>query len=262
MPQNTPPLWNLQPNDILFEDDNIIVINKPAGIPSQATLDPHRDHCYAAVGRYLQKKSGQPCYVGLHHRLDALTSGVLLLTKTQAVNASVSEQFQQHRIQKTYCAISQIPKAQPLDQRLSEAWLNDGTALLLDASIGELKDSKTQKFCVGGKKRKSAQTEIVCTDHITLRDGQIFVCKCHPLTGRTHQIRVHLAHLGLSIVGDPLYGMPLLRSLRSISPERLCLHAESLTFDHPVTKERLTIFAPIPGIFDHFIQKAHRIALT
>ena len=248
-------LWNIQPNDVLFEDDVIIVINKPDGIPSQATLDPHRDHCYAAVGRYLEKKAGHPCYVGLHHRLDVMTSGALLLTKSQSVNASISEQFQSHTIQKSYIAIAQAPSGQTIDTNLSGDWLNAATPLLLDAAIGEIKGSKPQKFCVGGKNRKPAQTEIFCLSHASLRDGQVFVCKCLPHTGRTHQIRVHLAHLGISIIGDPLYGLPLLRSLRSISPQRMCLHAESITFDHPVTGKRLTISAPLPKALEVFIRK-------
>lgn len=252
--------WNITQNDILFEDDVLIAINKPEGIPSQATLDPNRDHCYAAVGRYLEKKSGHPCYVGLHHRLDAMTSGVLLLTKAQSVNASVSEQFQSHTIQKTYFAIAQAPSGHPLDKSLSEDWLNANKPLIMDAPIGEIRGSKPQKFCIGGKNRKPAQTEIFCLSHDSLRDGQIFVCKCLPHTGRTHQIRVHLAHLGISIIGDPLYGLPLLRSLRSITPNRLCLHAESLLLNHPVTGKRLTILAPLPKSFETFMRKVGALA--
>ena len=249
-------LCRLSDSNVIYEDDVLIAVNKPAGLPSQGTLDPKRDNCYAAVQRYLAEKNAGEVYVGLHHRLDAMTSGVLLMTKSKAVNASISEQFQRHTIQKTYCAICCVPPGQPLDARLGEDWLGAQKPFVMDAPIGEAPGGKIQKFCVGGKNRKTAQTEITCESCLRLNDVCVLVCECKPLTGRTHQIRVHLRSLGMGIVGDTLYGEPLPRIMRSIDPHRMCLHAESLSFNHPVSGERMTICASRPAEFNQFLKRA------
>ncbi len=244
--------YDLKPADIVYEDDWIIVVNKPAGLPSQATLDPERDHCYASTLRYLQAKSPN-AYAGLHHRLDALTSGALLMTKDVSVNASISEQFQTHSIEKTYCAICIG------SQEVDECYRDIGAEFLINAAIGELQGGKVTRYGVDGKKRKPARTRISCEGIVGLRDGLAGLYLCHPETGRTHQIRVHLASIGMTIVGDPLYGVPLLRSLRCISPERMCLHAEAITFEHPVTHERMTVRAERPKAMNLFWDKALRL---
>jgi RluA family pseudouridine synthase len=243
--------------NVLFEDKYLIVVNKPAGMPSQATLDPNRDHCYAAVRRYLEKNAAgdekNKVYVGLHHRLDALTSGVILMTKDESANASISEQFQTHTIEKTYCAICTCGLDVPPKYR------TPGSAWLIDNPIGELPGGRVQKFGVNGKKRKMAKTQVTCEAAFELRDGVCGVYRCQPLTGRTHQIRVHLASIGLPIIGDPLYGQPLPRSLRTIAPKRLCLHAEKLTVQHPSTREYVEISAPRPQEFENLIRKLKKL---
>lgn len=252
--------WNIQKSDILWEDDYLIAINKPAGIPSQPTPDRTRDNCYDAISRYLQQKYGNSAYVGLHHRLDVLTSGVMLLTKSPDANQGMAAQFQAHTIQKNYCAIC-ISPAQMVDVAdCAPVDPYSGEPFEIRAPIGEMPDRKIQKFCIGGKHRKPADTEFICQTHICLRDGHVSVFCCKPHTGRTHQIRVHLSAIGLPIVGDPLYGMPLLRSLRSIDPRRMCLHAESITFEHPLSHETMTVTAPQPREFRDFVEKAHRLS--
>ena len=255
---NAGALWRITANDIVYEDEVLIAINKPAGIPSQATLDPNRDNCYAAVQRYLERKSDH-AYVGLHHRLDAMTSGVLLMTKSKDVNVSVSEQFQQHVIRKKYCAICVTKPGNDWDVRLDQDWFDGKKSFVLDAPIGEIPDVKNQKFCVGGKKRKPAQTEFFCETCLCFDTERLVVCQCMPLTGRTHQIRVHLPSLGLGIVGDVVYGFGLPRYLRSMDPRRMCLHAESLRFVHPVSGEEMTICAPRPVEFQTFVKKAGKL---
>lgn len=226
----------------------MIAINKPSGLPSQATLDPARDHAFAAVIRYL---GGQ--YAGLHHRLDAGTSGVLLLSKNKLANPSLSAQFQEHSVQKTYVAIA---AARQPDTRVAQ----DAT-ILLKAPIGEDKTSRIQRFCVGGKNRKYAETHIHCQKYLALRDGFVAWFKCQPLTGRTHQIRVHLASLGFPIIGDTLYGDRPLRSILAWIPDRLCLHASNISLKHPVTGENMTIEAPYPTCFQKCIKKLENIAV-
>ena len=250
MPNNA--RWNIRKSDILYEDAWIMAINKPSGIPSQGTLDPNRDHAFAAVQRYLAAQNPN-AYAGLHHRLDAQTSGVLLLSKSPEANPSLSEQFQKHTIQKAYCAVCQGARSF-MHQEICAR-----TPFLIDAPIGEL-PGKIQKFGVDGKKRKPAQTDVVCEKIIELRDCLVGVFRCFPRTGRTHQIRVHLSSRGMSILGDALYGDPTARSLRPIEPKRMMLHAESITFVHPVTGEPMTIAAERPTEFGDFIRKCEKMA--
>lgn len=238
--------------DILYEDDVIIVVNKPAGLPSQATLDPNRDHCYAAVRRYLEKREKSP-YIGLHHRLDALTSGAILMTKHESVNASISAQFQNHTICKTYCAVCVT------DGDVESSYLAPGHEWLIDAPIGEVPGGRIQKYSVTGRKRKPARTRVLCESVVRLRDGIVGVWQCSPETGRTHQIRVHLSSLGLKIVGDTLYGCALPRSLRVCDPGRMCLHAERLVFVHPLTNQEVEVIAPRPPEFTTFMRRAEKL---
>ena len=239
--------------DILFEDEYLIIVNKPSGMPSQATLDPAREHCFGVVRNILASRVADAqkskIYVGLHHRLDALTSGVLLMTKAEVANASIAAQFQNHTIQKTYCAICTAA----LD--LPEMYRTPGESWVIDRPIGEIPGGRIQKFGVNGKKRKSAKTQVTCESVFRLRDGICGIYRCSPLTGRTHQIRVHLSSMGLSIIGDPLYGEPLLRSLRSMDPKRLCLHAETLTFEHPISQGEMTVSAERPQAFEALVKK-------
>ena len=256
--RHDPEHWDIRKTDILWEDDYLLALNKPAGIPSQPTPDRTRDNCYDAVLRYLHQKYGNNAYAGLHHRLDVLTSGVLLLTKSPEANRGLAAQFQTHTIQKTYCAICISANGEHWESLSANPF--SGEPFEIRAPIGEIPDQKIQKFCIGGKHRKPADTELTCQAHIELRDGCLSVFSCKPHTGRTHQIRVHLSGNGLPIVGDPLYGVPLLRSLRSIDPRRMCLHAESISFEHPLSHEMLTISAPRPKLFCEFIEKARRLS--
>lgn len=235
-------MWHIGSSDILYEDEAVIVVNKPSGLPSQATLDPARDHCLAAVMRYL--KGG---YVGLHHRLDAGTSGALLLSKSQAANASLSHQFQTHTIRKGYVAIG-------CGQRLEAVGV--GSHRRLENAIGEGERIRgVQLFCVGGKKARRAVTDVSCESAWCMRDGVVGYFMCQPQTGRTHQIRVHMASLGLGIIGDPLYGDGKLRSLRTMAPGRLCLHASWIVFEHPLTGESVCVSCETPPEMIAFMKK-------
>lgn len=282
----TEELWTITPRDIRYEDASIIVVEKPYGLPSQPTLDPKRDNAYAAVMRYCEKSNaasqdGGGVYVALHHRLDALTSGILVLSKSKVANPSLSEQFQKHTIRKAYVAVCAMPAA------VCEKYRTPGTTWLIDAPIGEArsdavtssskrddrrqyperpstargakKSPKVQMFSTTGVNRKTAKTLVTCEQIAPFREGYIGVYRCEPITGRTHQIRVHLSSSELYIIGDPLYGVKF-RSLQSISPGRMCLHAEAITFNHPITNEALTVTSPRPTAFAQFMAKVEKMA--
>lgn len=236
--------WSIKASEVLYEDAYLIAVDKPQGLPSQATLDPQRDHAYAAVIRYL---SG--AYVGLHHRLDAGTSGVLLMTKDKCANASISEQFKGHTIEKTYCALCAGPGP------ILPEHFTVGGSFVIDKAIGELPKERRQRYGTQGRGRKSARTEVSCTSAFKLSDGYFGSYTCAPLTGRTHQIRVHMSELGLGILGDSLYGDWRLRSLGGALPSRMFLHARSICFSHPVSGERICVTSPLPADFDKLVRR-------
>lgn len=236
--------WSIKASEVLYEDAFLIAVDKPHGLPSQATLDPSRDHAYAAVIRYL---SG--AYVGLHHRLDVATSGVLLMTKDKRANASISEQFKGQAIAKSYCALCAGPGP------ILPEYLKVGASFLIDRAIGELPKERRQRYGVDGRGRKSARTEVTCTSSAKLSDGYFGSYICAPLTGRTHQIRVHMSSIGLGILGDNLYGDWQLRSLRARLPNRMFLHASSICFSHPISGESICVKSPLPEAFEQVIKK-------
>lgn len=221
--------------DILFEDEYLIAVNKPAGLPTQPTLDEARDNLFAAVRRFLSERErvAQP-YLGLHHRLDRDTSGVLLFTRSTEANAGVSELFSRHLAVKTYQAISgrvgrgEVPAEWFIENYLGKDRPRPG------ASQG--KRSRFTAVRSGG--------DFARTDFKLLEDmKEALWVQAVPRTGRTHQIRVHLSENGLPILGDPVYG------ISHPAASRTLLHAVSLTFPHPIHKTEISIQSPLPEDF-------------
>lgn len=202
--------------DILYEDEVVVVVNKPAeflSVPGKTITDS----VLTRMQEYLPNATG-PLLI---HRLDMSTSGILLVAKTKEAHDYIQYQFIHRYIKKRYIAV--------LDGEV------EGTDGLIDLPLRvDLDDRPRQLVCY--EHGKSAQTR---WELIERKDGTSKV-HFYPITGRTHQLRVHAAHpkgLGLPIIGDDLYG---------IRSARLCLHAEQITFRHPVSKEMLTITAPDP----------------
>lgn len=208
--------------EIVYEDTAIVVVNKPAGMLSvpgrsrrRSVLSLMRMHCPDADG---------PMMV---HRLDMDTSGLLVVAKTLAAYHNLQAQFAARTVSKTYLALLSP------DVSSSQAIPSDVPIRISLPLRPDPQDRPRQ--VVDPVHGRSAVTEcrLLSTDVL----GRSFV-ELHPLTGRTHQLRVHCAHpagLGRPIVGDPLYGQP---------DERLCLHAARLEFDHPVTGERVVFERP------------------
>lgn len=238
--------YEKQPDDIqfevtaasvLYEDESIIVVNKPAFFPTEETITGNRDNLHDAIIRYLWSKNPalrNPPYVGIMHRLDRETSGVILFTKTRTVNKNVFEMFEKHTAQKVYRAVCSGKYSTP-----------EVKEFICDKSIGRMSASSAacKMGVVGGAKNstlkdvQSAYTEFTV---IGKKDNHYFI-EARPHTGRTHQIRIHLASLGLPILGDELYGGTVWN--------RIMLHAESLTFPHPVSGATMTVKAPLPDGF-------------
>ena len=214
------------PLDILFEDGNFLVINKPAGMVVHPGAGTEDDTLVHALLYYCKDLSGiggveRP---GIVHRLDKETSGCLVVAKNDIAHHSLAAQFADRTVEKTYLAVVRGIPPRP--------W---GT---IDADIGR-HPVQRQKMAV----HENGEARSAVTDYQVLAKGEgMSLIECHPKTGRTHQIRVHLKHLGYPILGDPIYGQ---RGLYT----RHLLHAWKLSFLHPVTKERMAFCAPVPADF-------------
>lgn len=252
---------------VIFEDEALIAFDKPSGLliapdrwdKSRANL---MDQVHAALGHGVTNV----------HRIDADTSGVVLCTKTKPALDFVSGQFQSKTVEKLYLAfvVGAGPCAAP--------WAG-GTTPLADASGGlpdaftvELvlkeDDALPGRMCVVRKHGKAAVTDFKVSE----RFGAFTLLECRPQTGRTHQIRVHLAASGWPILHDPFYGNDtqlllsgLKRGYKGRDDEkpllaRLALHASALTFTHPLSRERVTVSAPLPHDFEVALKYLRKFA--
>ena len=210
---------------ILFQDNHLLVVAKPAGVPVQgdasdafSLLEMVREH-----RRVAEQKPGN-VYVGLVHRLDRAVSGVVVFAKTSKAASRLSDQFRARTVEKVYWA--DVEMQRPLGAEFG-VWKNH-----------LLKDERTNVVrIVGPGKGLEAITEwkVLAKANVTA------LLELRPKTGRSHQLRVQCAAVGLPIVGDRRYGA------RSLFPDGIALHAVSVSFDHPTTKERLTFSTPPLG---------------
>lgn len=225
----------LSAQSILYEDDALIVVNKPAGLPTQPTLDEARSNLYGDLKAWLAAREGRSVaetYLGLHHRLDRDTSGAILFTKRKEANFGIAEQFKQHQIRKVYQALTERPVGGGGARREGETWKERNY-------LGRV--SRRGKAAMFGAVRSGG--DLAETDFKVLGAyARGLWVEAKPLTGRTHQIRVHLAEVGMSILGDFLYG-------RAASAPRLMLHAATLTLRHPLTQNELAVQSPLPEDF-------------
>ena len=227
--------------DVLYEDDNLIFVNKPAFFPVEQTITGNRDNLHDAVVKYLWERNPElrnPPYVGIMHRLDRETSGVILFTKNRPINKAVSDMFQSHSFKKIYTAVvcpsgnGKLPggkNPQIGAEFIVEKYMGRISAKSQAGKWGSLPESR------GGQYSK---TKFKITAHCEIKGRKGFVVECDLETGRTHQIRVHLSEAGLPIVGDTLYG--------GISAERMMLHATSLEIHNEELGLNRKIEAPIP----------------
>ncbi|MDH4443547.1 MAG: RluA family pseudouridine synthase [Akkermansiaceae bacterium] len=218
------------PLEILFEDDDIVVLNKAPGMvvhpapgnPDGTLVNALLHHCRGQLSGI-----GGVERPGIVHRLDKDTSGCIVVAKSDVAHQSLVGQFSGRTMEKLYLAVSEgIPK--PAKDTIF-------------THIGRHPVNRQKMAVVNPPGGKTAITdyEILAADAATLTA----LVLCHLHTGRTHQIRVHLHHKGTPLLGDPIYGKP---SQNSERVGRLMLHAWRLTLDHPVSNERLHFEAPIP----------------
>lgn len=228
----------LETSRIAYEDEWLIVIDKAPGIPTQPTLDPLRANLYAILQRFLSGREGvSNHYVGLHHRLDRDTSGLVLFTKKTEANKPVADLFKDHKIQKYYQCLSWRSPIAP-GYRTDDRFVIENHLGKVMKDIGKI--SRFGSVQSGGD---FAKTEFRVIEEF--RD--VLWMEAMPMTGRTHQIRVHSSEHGLPILGDPIY-FPKDVYHASAAP-RLMLHAAQLKFPHPMTKKMINISCPLPDDF-------------
>lgn len=224
--------FTVQDKDVLYEDENLIFINKPSFFPVEQTITKNRENLHEKVIEYLWKKSPEfrnPPYVGIMHRLDRETSGVILFTKNRQINKDVSALFLEHNFIKEYYAVCLQNDEYTIAQHF--------TVEMYMARVS----AKSQKGKWGKVSKDSGQyskTDFVIEKQIIIEEKKCFLVKCNLFTGRTHQIRVHLSSKNLPILGDTLYG--------SVPAKRMYLHAYRLC----ASTERLSFNVSAPFTFD------------
>ena len=221
------------PLDVLYEDQHLIALNKPPGMTTHPAPGVTSGTLVnALLGRLALPEQedfdGEGGYrPGIVHRLDKDTSGVIVVAKTVAAHAKLSASFKARETQKVYLAI------------VAGQWKAEREASV-DAPIGRHPIDR-QRMTVGGIAPREAQTRFVpLSQHPDGHGRTLALVRCEPRTGRTHQLRVHLQHLGSPILGDKVYGRP------SEVAQRQALHAWQLTIPHPVSGEDLQLIAPPP----------------
>ncbi len=200
---------------VLYEDDDLLLVHKPAGVPSQAADEEHADDLVFRLKSFLAARDGvaRDVYLGVHQRLDRETSGVVLFTKRASANASIAKQFEKRLVKKRYLA---AVTGWPRDRR---------TATL----VGELAKGEGGRMEVVRRGGQRAVTHVVAK----ARRGDRTLLELALETGRTHQARVQLAHARAPIAGDALY--------RGAEAPRLMLHAAAIELEHPTTRKKLVV---------------------
>jgi len=221
------------PIEIIYEDKDIIVVNKPKGLvvhPANGNPDGTLVNAIMAICKDSLSGIGGEIRPGIVHRLDKDTSGVLIVAKNDKAHISMSEQIKEHKVEKTYIALVKgIIKE-------NEATIN--------MPIGRSpKDRKKMAVVKTGKEAITHFKVLKRYDNYTLLEIKIE-------TGRTHQIRVHLSQIGYPIVGDTTYS----NGKNEWKVEGQCLHAKSLKFKHPTTGKEMFLEAKLPQYFEEILE--------
>jgi 23S rRNA pseudouridine1911/1915/1917 synthase len=264
LPEILPPGLHLEPEVIdlpsLFEDDRLWIIDKPAGM----VVHPGPGHASGTVvnallGRLqaaaqeltrLQEANEEddsidevvaPLWPGLVHRLDRYTTGCLAMAKDAEAQANLQAQFKTRTVEKRYLALVRLSRKLP-----------EVGSLLIDQPIARHRVDRL-KMTIAGHGRPS-QTKV----KVLSRNRGLALLECELLTGRTHQIRIHLAHLGAPILGDALYGGALHwkdEDQRFFACEHPALHAWKLSLDHPGDGHRISVQAPLPEAYREMLNR-------
>ena len=222
------------PIDIIYEDDDIIVVNKPKGMvvhPANGNPDGTLVNAIMAICKDSLSGIGGEIRPGIVHRLDKDTSGLLIVAKNDKAHVNMSEQIKNHEVKKIYIALVRGVVKE-----------NEAT---IDMPIGRSTSDRKKMAVI--KTGRNAVTHI----KVLKRYNKYTLLQVNIETGRTHQIRVHLSHIGYPIVGDYTYS----NGKNEFGVVGQCLHAKCLEFKHPITGAEMKLEAPLPKYFEEIIQK-------
>jgi 23S rRNA pseudouridine1911/1915/1917 synthase len=225
------PVAEAIPLDILYEDNALLVVDKPAGmVVHPAPGHPGGTLVNALLAHCPELRDSDQERPGIVHRLDRDTSGLILVAKSERIRRALQRQFKERQVRKAYLAL--------LDGHLEPAWGR------IEAPIGRDPQHRQRMAVLPGG--REAVTEYHVLERFAHRvgpaAGDYCLVQVEPQTGRTHQIRVHLASIGHPVVGDKVYG----RRKAQLPVQRQFLHAQRLGFKHPVTGQRLELEAQLP----------------
>jgi 23S rRNA pseudouridine1911/1915/1917 synthase len=232
-PAERPPLRATPedlPLEVLYEDADVIAINKPAGMVVHTGAGQHSGTLVNAVLHRFGKLStvGGDLRPGIVHRLDRFTSGVILIARSDTAHRHIAEQFASRQVEKIYLAL--------VHGRVKKDQGSIATPIARDP----IRRTRMTARLASGRQASTSYQVLKRFDKFTFLEVKIG-------TGRTHQIRVHLASIGHPVVGDKLYGAP------ASALGRYFLHARQITFTSPSTGERITLTAPLPADLENYL---------
>ena len=233
-PEETLPEPENIPLDIVYEDEDVLVVNKPVGMVVHPAPGHHSGTLVNALlyhcGEHLSDLNGE-LRPGIVHRIDRDTSGLLLVAKNNEAHAFLAAQLEDHTVSRVYDAVC------------VGGFREDSG--IVDAPIGRHHTDRKKMAITETGRRAVTHWEV-----IERYPGFTHV-RCHLETGRTHQIRVHLAHIGHPLLGDTIYGAK--KPVAGLAGQ--CLHASELSFLHPRTKQMMTVTCPLPEWFQKVLRR-------
>ncbi len=227
------------PLEILYEDDELIVLNKHSGMVVHPAAGNQSGTLVNALLHHCQGKlaeaggEGRP---GIVHRLDKDTSGCIVVAKTDITHKALVAQFKERSTKKQYLCVVQGTPSKPKDS--------------IFTNISRHPVNRKKMAVANPGSGKSAITDYQVLGTLPETDTSLILCDLH--TGRTHQIRVHMLHIGTPIIADPIYAKA---NRQKCHPGRLMLHAHKLSITHPLTEERLHFIAPVPEEYSPWTSK-------
>ena len=228
--EESPPQAEPIPLSVVFEDEALLVVDKPAGMVVHPAPGHRRGTLVNAILAHCPSLADGGDRPGIVHRLDRDTSGLILIAKSERVRRLLQRQFKERRVYKAYLAL--------LDGHLQPAWGR------IEAPIGrDPRHRQRMAVLAGGREAVTEYHVLEQFAHaVGPAAGDYSLVEAEPHTGRTHQIRVHFASIGHPVVGDGVYG----RRKTRLPVPRQFLHARRLGFQHPLTGRRLDLEAPLP----------------
>ena len=226
------------PLDIVYEDNDIIVINKPKGLvvhPANGNPDGTLVNAIMAICKDSLSGIGGELRPGIVHRLDKDTSGLLIVAKNDKTHINMSNKIKNREVKKTYIALvrGSIPEE----------------SATINMPIG--RSTKDRKKMAVRKDGKEAITHFKVIGRYTTNKGNYTLLEIKIDTGRTHQIRVHMAEIGYPVIGDEVYS----NGKNEFGVKGQCLHAKRLEFKHPITEKEMVLEAPLPEYFQNIIDE-------